>query len=799
MIMIQELVWAARRILRRPMSAVGIVTTLTLGIGVSVGMFSVLYGVVLKSLPYPHGDRVAVIHSQNLERDVARGSLTPIEALEGLAVTPGLERAAAYYWGGYTFLGDDRPRELSALFVTADYFSVFGTAAAMGRTLDAADVEGFRDVVVLNHGAWMELTGGDPDVVGRSLRFAEGDADVSYEVVGVMPPSFQHPVGRSVIFRPIAQPNLQANQGAWLYARFISALGRLAPDATPALVEQALDARLLAVNEAHGVLDRGWRAGVVTLLDDMVGDVRNTLFALFAVTLLVLLIACANTASLVSIRLDQRSAELAVRRVLGASGPRVTLDVAMELCLLVAAATGAGLLLAYGMIEFLKPLAADSLPRAGEIMLDGRVMAFAAIAAVISVFLSGAMPMWRAARVRPAEGLRGAGGREVRGSRLVAPLPVLGVGLSTIALVTALALTMSLVRLGGVDPGFRTEGITALQLWRGEVPQFVERVSGELLAIPGVRGVNAVSAAPLSAMGSFSTDVAVRGRDEIEPTQASLRRAMPELHRFLGIPMVRGRDISPLDTAGAPNVVVINETLARRVFGDADPVGEVLLLPLGDGPRIPFEIVGVSADTKNAGLRVPTEPEMMVAINQTPWAGVTLLVDSAVTPPGWIETLQQAVWAVDPQQALSRSYFLEDDLAAQLAEARFFAAATGWFAVFALLLGAAGVNAVVAAMQRRRTREIGLRLALGAAPAQAARLVVGNAARIMGIGLSLGLIVAVPAMGWLQGQLFGVSAATLWGLFTLTVVVLLAAGFAAAAWPAWRASRVAPMEALRYE
>jgi putative ABC transport system permease protein len=210
------------------------------------------------------------------------------------------------------------------------------------------------------------------------------------------------------------------------------------------------------------------------------------------------------------------------------------------------------------------------------------------------------------------------------------------------------------------------------------------------------------------------------------------------------------------------------------------------------------EIVGVAADIRNAGLRAPPEPEIVVPLTLLPWVGVTLLVDSAAANAP-ARPFQQAIWAIDGDQAIARTYTLSEELDRQLRDARFFATATGWFAILALLLAAAGVNAVVAAMQRRRTREIGVRMALGAAPAHAARLMFGSAARIVGLGLAAGGILAYPVLNWLQGQLFGIGADHFWGLFGLTAAVLLAAGLAATCWPAWRAAHVAPMAALRHE
>jgi predicted permease len=791
----QEIVWALRRVVRRPASAAGIVLTLTLGIAISVGMFSILNGVVLRALPFPEADRIAVLHSQNLEQSVPRGSLTAAEAAQVATGVPGFEHTAVYAWGGLVFEGEPR-RPITTLFVSLDYFSVFGVRPQLGRTFVAADFAEQRPVIVLTHAAWMELMGGDPDAIGRTLPFENGPL----EVIGVLPDSFAYVV-QARAYRPMPAAQLSPGNSWYLTARYLAAIGRLADGVSGALADQGLQARLSALSEEHGLPDQGWRLRQAPLLDELVGNVREILYALFAVTLLVLFVACATAACLVSIRLEQRQGELAVRRTLGATHGRIAVDVAVELSLLAVLATTAGVLLARLFVELARPLAAGSLPRTDDIAIDGTTLAFAGLAAVASVLLAGVVPLARALREGPLRSLRGEMTREVRGSRRVALLPAAGIGLSAIAVVTALALVVSLMQLGRVEPGFRTENIAAFQVFHNAAPetsQFVERALPELRAVPGVRDAVAVSATPAYVVGGVDADIEVPGSDSLEGMRVRMLSASPRYHEFLGIPLVKGRGISDGDTQAAPLAVVINETLARRAFGIDDPTGRQLVIT-AVGERRSYEIVGVAADTRNAGLRSPSEPELVVSVFQQPFQAITLLADSGAAGPGFMRTLEKAVDRARPLRPINRSFMLADDLDAQLRQPRFFAAATGWFAVLALVLGAAGVNAVVAALQRRRRREIGLRLALGAAPGNAAALIVGTAMRIVTIGLSLGALLGVPLLHWLQGQLFGVGVDVYWLLFGATALVLIVAGMLAASWPAWRAARTAPMEALRYE
>lgn len=791
-----ELSSAGRRILRKPVSALGIVLTLTLGITVSVGMFSVLNGVVLGTLPYPAADRIVSVYAQNVEQNVSRSGLTPAEAVEALAGVPGFEQTAIYAWGALVFTGGDARRSISTVFVSPNYFSVFGVLPALGRTLREADFGELPSSVVLTHAGWMELAGGNPDVVGRTLPFDGGDL----EVVGVLPASFSYPAGPRM-YRPIPAAMLGAGNSSYLTSRYLYAVGRLTDSASTAVADQGLETRGAALRDAHGLQDQGWRLRHVSLLDELVGDVRTVLYGVFTLAVLVLVVACATAACLMSIRLERREAEFAVRRALGASNAHVSLDLAAELTLLAALGATGGVLLARLIIDVIRPLAAASLPRTDGIVVDGAALAFATVAAAGSILLAGGPPLLRALRTGPLASLRGRTSREVLGRGGPSLLPAVAVGISATALVAALSLAVSLARLGEVAVGFRTDDLSAFQVFQNssqQTPAFVERALAEIRAVPGVRAAVAVSATPFYDVGGVAGDVTVPGRDASEPIRARVRSASPGYHAFMDVPLLRGRGISERDVADAPTVVVINETFARRAFGADDPLGQTLALA-AFGRETRYEIVGVAADTVNAGLRAAPDPELVVSVFQMAFQGTTLLVDAAATPPGWTSTIEQAIQRSGSTRPVSRSFTLEGDLDDQLREPRFFAAATAWFAALALLLGSAGINAVIAAAQRRRTREIGLRLALGAAPQAVAALVLADAARMVAFGLVGGGLLAVPALVWLEDELFGIGRSTYWAFYGLTALVLIVAGLAAASWPAWRAARTAPMESLRCE
>ncbi len=790
--MMHEWARALRRLRRRPASAAAIVITIALGIGVSAGMFSVLHGVALRALPYPDAGRLVRIYLENPSLGTARVALTRAEAVEGLGSLPGFE-STAYYVNepSYIFTGADVSRRVGVVRVSADFFAVFGIPAAIGRTLIGADFEQ-PGPAVLSHDAWMELTGGDPSAVGRTLTFAEA----TVEVVGVLPPSFKEGSGEAFVYLPFSAADLDGARFRF-GRREIVALGRLAPGASRAAVLNGLEVRMAAVTGERGATEN-LRFAYVGLLDELVGGMRVVLFGLFVVSMLVLLIACSTAASLVAIRFQARGAELGLHRALGASNVRIATDLARELVLLAAAACAGGVLVAHAVLAALRPLAAETLPRAEGIAIDAATLWFAAAAAAATVLLTGAASL-SALRNDPGKRLRPGVRQLVEGGRKPAVLPIAAVGMASVALAAALALSVSLAQLRNVQVGFRTQNVVALSLafarrQPAEMYQSVDRVLERLRGVPGVADAVAAFGAPTS-LGL--PRAGARFRTDGERTNAVFQQVSESYHRVLGVAIRRGRDITAADVEGVQQVAVVNETLARTMFGDADPLGQTLVLVTGTQPVV---IVGIAADRSNAGLRAPPDPEVVVPLRQWGTPPSTLLVRwENEPPPTWRTLLRDVVKEADPGQLVVAGFALTDELSSQTRALRLFASATNAFAAFALLLCAFGINAVIAAMQQRRAREIGLRMALGATPRQASALVLATAARIVVPGLVVAALLALPIFRWLRPQLFDVGEASLWLLFALAVLASAAAALAAAFLPARRAARIAPMEALRYE
>ena len=540
------------------------------------------------------------------------------------------------------------------------------------------------------------------------------------------------------------------------------------------------------------------RFAYVGLLDELVGGMRTVLFGLFAVSMLVLLIACSTAASLVAIRFGQRGAELGLHRALGASNVRIATDLARELVLLAAAASAGGVLVAHAVLAALRPLASETLPRTEGIAIDAATLWFAAAAAAATVLLTGAASL-SALRNDPGRRLRPGARQLVEGGRKPAVLPIAAVGMASVALAAALALSVSLAELRNVPTGFRTQSVVALSLAFFERPpaEMYQRLDRVLERIRGVPGVADAAAAPGAPTSLGLLRAGARARSDGERINAVFQPATESYHRLLGIAIRHGRDITAADVEGTQRVAVVNETLARTMFGDADPLGQTLVLVTGTDPVV---IVGVAADRSNAGLRAPTDPEVVAPLHQWGSPPSTLLVRwENEPPPTWRTLLREVVNEADPGQLVIGGFTLTDELNAQTRALRLFAFATNAFAAFALLLCAFGINAVIAAMQQRRAREIGLRMALGATPRQASALVLATAARIVAPGAMVAALLAVPLFRWLRPQLFAVEGTSLMLLFAVAVLVSAAAALTAALLPARRAARIAPMEALRYE
>jgi putative ABC transport system permease protein len=792
---------ATRRLSRDRGFAAAAVLMLALGLAACVTAFSVLKGVVLASLPYPGGDRVVVLRAENPQTGASNSPLTPAEAF-AMAADAARGDARTFDQSGYFVYGggsvvdpSGEPRELNTNHVSLGFFPTLGVKPVLGRWFDAEDYRTGRQVAVLSHTEWQRLFGGSADALGKTVTL---NGDQPLEVVGVMPPEFRYPSRTTSLWLPAVERNFEPDKPVFRFGRYVNAIGLLRADGAP---RDGLAAIGAAVRAQHGLEDDGWRVVPIPLLERMIGEVKQVLWATFGIALLVLLLACSNVAILLGARLAALRHELAVTQALGASAGRLARTLLLELGLLSLAALVAGTALAYAAVEALRQLADGTLARADGIAVDGPVLALAAglsLAVPLAVVLLG-----RPSHGAPAEAIR-AGGRGAIGTRLALlqrALPSLGIALSTIALVAALALTASLVKLAAVDPGFRTD-LYAVQLFRSGGPdewrRYAAAAKAELAAVPGVEAVGLTTSPPLSRIGYFVVDAQVPGRERAEPLEIVLRRVDADYAALAGLELLRGRGIAASDRAGGVAVAVVNATFAAKVFPGEDAVGKTVLLPLGEGTQLPYEVVGVVADARNVGLRDQAEPEILTAFDQLPWVGMTFLVDSALPRGALAPALRAALWRIDPTEAITREFELREDVDRELAPVRFFAKVVSGFALLALALAAFGVYSLLSFRQRQRTPEFGVRLALGAQPRLILVQVLREAVPATAAGLGCGLLGASAVLALIAPQLYGMEQGA-WGAYAAGAAAMLLAVLAATLLPAWRAARTDPMSALHYE
>lgn len=793
--LMQELQATLRRLLKRPGYSAAVLLTLGIGVALSAGMFTVLRGVALQGLPYPGGEQVVAVTTYNPELGVQVGSLTPAEAT-ALPHVAAFDYAGWFTWSGATVLSGERPREFTVNRVSPGFFPALGVEPLLGRWITAADTEGAADAVVLSYAEWDRLTGRDPAIIGQPLALS-GE---TVTVVGVMPPEFAFPSRKVGFWRAGVDSQLASNTASLLHARYLSAVARLADGVTPAQARAQLDAMSAGLHAEHGI-SNAWRVQTVSLLEQTVGAVRGTLVGVFVVSLVVLAIACANAGGLLTARLAARQRELAVMQALGATPGRIWRGIFLELLLLGLLGTMLAVGLLYAGMDAFATHAQGIIPRAAHIGLDAPVLMFSALVAILCPLLIS-VPIGFRLRRRFGATLQGAGKGVASDGRGVTALPVVGLALATTALIAGNAMLHSLNKMHAIDPGYRTAGIQAVQMFKGGGPDvwrtFAAAVADEMRAQYDVENVAITTAAPLSLVGGFSVDLRVPDREMPEPLQAGLRRVSPNYLDMLEVPVLRGRGLLATDDAAAPAVALINETLARRVFGDDDPIGRHIELPLGRGERVPYRVIGVTADIRNAGLRNPAEPEVLLPFAHSPWVGMTFLVDAPRAGDDLVERLQEAIWKHDPEEATTRIYRLVDDVSAQSARVAFFGRLLGGFALLAVLLAAFGTYSVIALIQQHRTAEIGIRLALGADPARIARGVLRTGASLALVAGVIGCVLALAVLRLMASQLFGVTAGD-WESYAFGIVAVSVTALAASALPARRAARVAPIEALRQE
>jgi putative ABC transport system permease protein len=799
--------FALRTLLKAPGFTAIAVATLALGIGATTAIFSAVNGVLLRPLPYPEADRLSVVWLNNAQEGIER-DVTSYPTYLDWREAPSYGAMAGYSGTVGTITGDGDAEQYAGAWVTGEFFRVFGVAPALGRALDDEHTRaGNEQMVVLSHGLWTRRYGGDPGVLDRSVLINGS----SRQVVGVMPQGFAYPEGAD-FWMPIApdaeswQQTTQSRGSLWL-----SVVGRLREGATAEVASAEL-AGIMARLEEEGLNAGGNGAFVEPLRDTIVGSMRQPLLILLGAVGFVLLIACANVANLMLARGASRRRELAVRAALGASGGRLARQALVESLVLGAMGGVAGVVVAVGGTAALVALGPSELPRLDGVRVDAVVVAFATLVALATGLVFGLAPAWDAGRTGLATGLRDAD-RSATGGRVARLRPVLVVvefALALVLLVGAGLLVRSFAALQAVDPGFRTEQVLSFRVSTGAAsypePAHVRNFQGSLLerlgAIPGVEAATGITTLQLARLPNMSP-VAIEGQpapgDGDAVTSVTSDFVAPGFFRAMGMPIVRGRGFEPTDVAGGPQVVVVNETFVRRFLPGETPLGRRFTRGDPEDPDAVWQtIVGVVADSRRSGLTMPIRPEAYRPTSQVAPRSMEVLVRTAGPPLAIVPQVRAVLRELDPNLALAQLRTVEAAMADALAARRFVMTLLATFAAVAVALAAIGIYGVLAYLVGQRTRELGIRMALGADRRAILGLVLRQSGRHVLPGVVLGVGGALALTRVLRSQLVDVSPGD--PLTFGAVTALLVAVALLASWiPARRAARVEPAVALREE
>ncbi len=789
--------------------------TLALAIGANTAIFTVLNAVLLRPLPYAEPDRLVTLFNAYPKFGIERGQSSVPGYFLRREETNLFSSVGVFDTASANLGFDGAPERVSALRLTPSMFDVLAVRPALGRPFSTAEAEGGNEhVAILQDGLWRRRFAADPGVLGQVLRLNGED----YQIVGVMPPGFDllDPKAQLLLPRTFTDAEKDVNS---LHSNTVNMMARLSPGLSVGQAQERIDALnrhdLDAYPQFRDVLvNAGFTTRVVTVQEDMVRDVRRTLFLIQAGVALILLIGCVNVANLMLVRASHRGREFAVRFALGAGRWRVARQVLVEVGMLSLAGGALGLIVGAGLLQALTQLGTDALPRSSEIQMDATVVAFTFLVAAATGLLFGLIPVAQVLRGNLATVFRG-GGRTASASRttgrLRSSLVAAQLALAFVLLAAASLMLASFRKLSAVDPGFEPGGVLSAQIdlpplrYPGptEQSQLAGRLLAELRALPGVEAAALASLLPFSGSASASS-VSFEGY-QLAPGEAVpvpfASSIAGDLFATLRVPLLQGRTFTAADDAQAEQVVLIDRELAERYF-HGDAVGKLMRQGVSDGsgqedPRRWWRIVGVVGEVRTGDLTRPqTSGTVYYPLAQSPSANLSLLLRTRSDPAALGSTVRQAILRLDPELPLFDLQTMSLRLASSLTLQRAPMVLLGLFAAVALLLATVGIYGVVATTVAQRTREIGIRAALGARPDGITRLILGQGARLIALGLAVGLGLALVGGRWLQSLLFEVDAGDL-RLLGLVAMVLAAVGLLACLVPSKRAARVDPVIALQ--
>jgi putative ABC transport system permease protein len=807
--LLRDIRFAARLLIRRPVFTIIAVLSLALGIGANAAIFSVIDAVLLRPLPYAQPDRLVRLYETAPQMPLS--SVAPANFYDWQKENNVFSQLAAFGLTDLNLQGVANPERLEAVRATANLFSVLGTKPLLGRTFATGeDQPNAARVVVLSEELWRRHFGSDPRTVSRVISLG-GDP---YTVIGIMPSRFRFPAdAKTDVWVPLqSDPQLAAQRDS----RWLHVIGRLAPDVDLATATSQMHQIAERLAQQYPKEQYGHSVLAVSLRQDITGDIRPALLMLLGAAGLVLLIACANVANLSLARASDRHREVAIRLAVGARRTRLMRQFLTESVLLALLGAMVGLALAYVGTPSLMRLAASSVPFAGDVGFNPQVFVFLLVIAVLTGVIFGLVPAFHATRVDlqsdlkegSVQGSPGTGSRRFRSLLVIAET-----ALALVLLVGAGLLMRAFARLENTGSGMTTHNVLTMHV---PVPRqqydtavsirFFQPVLQHITAIPGVLSAGLTSALPLQESHNFSL-LRIEGRPPDSPGDepiAEQRIVSPGYFRALGIPVVQGRDVTDHDAgtidsgvrpAGSPPaVVLINEALAHTYFANHNPIGR--RIKVGDSLWAP--IVGVVRDVRESGLETPSAPTMYFSYLQFPQNEMTLVISTSAPPMSIVGAVRAAIHSVDPNQPVYDVETMDQVVSNSISDRRFYLSLLGTFAVIAFALAIAGIYGVMSYAVTQRTREIGIRMALGARASSVRRLVVREGMMLVSAGIACGAVMSLLLTHLLSSLLYGVSSTD---PITFLCVAILLGGVALVASyvPARRAAAVDPTISLRYE
>jgi putative ABC transport system permease protein len=812
-----------RLAVKTPVFSVLTVLALALGIGATTAIFAVVNGVLLRSLPYRDDGRLVNVWTFNTKENQPRYPLSPANFLDFQKMNTTLDGLEGYF----TFV---TPSQLQAetgtevaysVFVTANLFNMLGRTAAMGRVFALGEDNG---VTVLGDGYWRRRFGADPNIVGKTITLN----NLPFQVIGVMPPDFVFPysgmLGPSGFTRvtgvdmwlpiafsgPMALNNRMLTQSGQIVrnVHWFGGIGRLKAGVSPERAEADMKTIAAQLEQEYPGTNKGFSATVVPSIDQSVGTIRPALLILLAGIGFVLVMASVNVANLLLARSIAREKELATRAALGAARGRIARQLLTESVLFAIAGGIVGMFVMWFTLQGLIALAPAGLPRMNEVSIDWRVLLASGLTTMLTGLLIGLLPAMSSASVNPQASLQDASRGTVGGAlrrRARSGLVVAEVALAVAITTGAVLLLRSFVSVTNVNPGFDTANVLT---WQMNIPQrltanadrlaFYRDFFARMEALPGVMSVGGTTRVPLGST-SVSTTVQIEGRPlpAAELPEVQFRRAMHNFFGTMGIPIRRGRGFNDSDGPTAPPVAVINETMARKLFPNQDPVGQHVRM--GPNPTGPWTtIIGVIGDIKHGGLEEEMQPELYITYLQGAPVGPFIVLRTSGDPAALAETVRAEVRNIDKTIPIYDMRTMSTLRSESVSTRRFVMLIVAAFGALALGLAAIGVYGVMSLIVSERTREVGVRLALGAEPSQLLTMIVGQAAKLAGIGVVIGIAAALPLAPFLDSQLYGVKSFDPATFVSVPLALIVIAALAALV-PARKAMRVDPVTALRFE